>query len=219
MNNKFVLWQKIDRLSAWILFFGMFLYFITGYGMTKGLIDSKTASSIHLNWLSYVIVFAFVIHTSFAIRLAFMRWKIWNIFTKILLILFYMATIAGFLYVDIKYEKQTSQNNSDKQVVNTTLPNTNNSSNDSDQTTIDTETSQNSSDQTKYFTVEELAKYDGQNGNPPYVAVDGIVYDMTGVFTSGTHYSHYAGQVLTQEFYSRHTSDDITKYPVVGIMK
>lgn len=31
------------------------------------------------------------------------------------------------------------------------------------------------------FTLEELSEYDGQDGNDAYVAVDGVVYDVTGV--------------------------------------
>ena len=39
------------------------------------------------------------------------------------------------------------------------------------------------------FTAEELAKYDGQNGNRAYIAVDGKVYDVTDVpqWKNGTH--------------------------------
>ena len=33
----------------------------------------------------------------------------------------------------------------------------------------------------KIFTEKELGKYDGQNGNPAYVAIDGVVYDVTNV--------------------------------------
>jgi len=32
----------------------------------------------------------------------------------------------------------------------------------------------------RVFTLEELATYNGQNGQPAYIAVDGIVYDVTG---------------------------------------
>ena len=31
------------------------------------------------------------------------------------------------------------------------------------------------------FNQTELAKYNGQGGQPAYVAVDGVVYDVTGV--------------------------------------
>jgi predicted heme/steroid binding protein len=32
----------------------------------------------------------------------------------------------------------------------------------------------------KVFTLQELSKYNGQNGQKAYVAVDGVVYDVTG---------------------------------------
>ncbi|BDR59816.1 cytochrome b5 domain-containing protein [Lactobacillus xylocopicola] len=40
------------------------------------------------------------------------------------------------------------------------------------------------------FTKETLAKYDGKNGNPAYVAIDGAVYDVTGnsYWTNGAHF-------------------------------
>lgn len=68
----------------------------------------------------------------------------------------------------------------------------------------------------KIFTIAELAKYNGRNGMPSYVAVDGIVYDMSDVFADGAHYYHAAGKNLTEDFYARHVKTDITKYPVVG---
>ena len=32
----------------------------------------------------------------------------------------------------------------------------------------------------KIFTKNELAQYNGQNGQPAYVAVQGVVYDVSG---------------------------------------
>lgn len=41
----------------------------------------------------------------------------------------------------------------------------------------------------KLFTLDELSEYDGRDGNLAYVAVDGIVYDVTGVdaWAGGMH--------------------------------
>ena len=45
------------------------------------------------------------------------------------------------------------------------------------------------------LTLEELAMYDGQDGNKAYIAVNGIVYDVTDVaaWTSGSHNGGTAG--------------------------
>lgn len=41
----------------------------------------------------------------------------------------------------------------------------------------------------KVFTLEELSKYDGKNGNPAYIAANNIVYDVSNSkdFVNGTH--------------------------------
>jgi predicted heme/steroid binding protein len=85
-------------------------------------------------------------------------------------------------------------------------------------TPANTEASQEevNSTQEATFTKEELSKYNGQNGTAAYVAVDGIVYDMSSVFKNGSHFSHIAGTELTNAFYSYHAKSAITKYPVVG---
>ena len=70
----------------------------------------------------------------------------------------------------------------------------------------------------KTFTKEELKKYNGQNGQPAYVAVDGIVYDVSDVFLDGDHYSHIAGHDMTDDFYLQHAKEEIEDYPVVGKM-
>ena len=97
---------KIDRLSAWVLFICMILYFVSGYGMLKGIINPALAVKIHLNYLTYIAAVAFVIHTSYAISLAFKRWNIWNIFTKILLLLFYIVLVISLIWVDHFYVKK-----------------------------------------------------------------------------------------------------------------
>ena len=58
----------------------------------------------------------------------------------------------------------------------------------------------------KEFTLEELAEYNGTNGKPPYVAINGIVYDMSniGPWSGGTHFGLLAGNNLTDQFMGCH---------------
>lgn len=51
------------------------------------------------------------------------------------------------------------------------------------------------------LTLEQLAMYDGQDGNKAYIAVNGKVYDVTGIaaWEGGTHNGNYAGRDLTDE--------------------
>ena len=50
-----------------------------------------------------------------------------------------------------------------------------------------------------YMTTEELSHYDGSKGRPAYVAVNGIVYDVSleATWGGGTHFSLYSGQDLS----------------------
>ena len=71
----------------------------------------------------------------------------------------------------------------------------------------------------KTFTLEELAKYDGKNGNRAYVAVRGVVYDVTNTPTweTLTHFGMSAGKDLTTPFASCHSATVILRVlPIVG---
>ncbi len=67
------------------------------------------------------------------------------------------------------------------------------------------------------MTEEDLAEYDGTD-NPPFVAVDNIIYDATDVFTDGTHGGNEAGQDLSEEFHGRHGEENLEAMPVVGVL-
>lgn len=77
------------------------------------------------------------------------------------------------------------------------------------------------------FTKEELSKYNGKNGMPVYVAVDGIVYDVTKskYWKTGRHKNmHDAGLDLTYEIKNLapkfHKGGKILeKFPKVGILE
>ncbi|NLK26117.1 MAG: cytochrome B5 [Euryarchaeota archaeon] len=75
----------------------------------------------------------------------------------------------------------------------------------------------------KQFTRQELAVYNGQDGRPSYVAVDGIVYDVSSsvLWFDGAHQGeHTAGDDLTEELeYAPHEKDVLANYPVVGVLR
>lgn len=72
----------------------------------------------------------------------------------------------------------------------------------------------------RIFTLEELANYDGKDGKSAYVAVEGIVYDVTNnrTWAAATHFGLVSGKNHTQEFASCHAGQQsiLQTLPVVG---
>ena len=75
----------------------------------------------------------------------------------------------------------------------------------------------------RVFTLEELAEYDGLEGREAYVAVDGVVYDVTGsdMWDEGGHNGFQAGQDLSEEIkeVSPHGVSVLERMPVVGTLE
>ncbi|WP_367569496.1 cytochrome b5 domain-containing protein [Lacrimispora sp.] len=74
---------------------------------------------------------------------------------------------------------------------------------------------------TRYFTLEELAAYNGKNGAPAYVAVHGVVYDVTNnsVWRGGPHFGMEAGNDITEQFNTCHPGARVLQVlPVVGYL-
>lgn len=73
----------------------------------------------------------------------------------------------------------------------------------------------------KVFTLEELKNFDGTNGKPAYVAVDGVVYDVSLVAAWGgaSHFGLLAGNDLTKQFNECHLDKTtLSKLPIVGTL-
>jgi predicted heme/steroid binding protein len=74
----------------------------------------------------------------------------------------------------------------------------------------------------KVLTKEEVAQYNGKNGNPAYVIFKGKVYDVSSSFLwkDGIHQVfHSAGVDLTNALeQAPHGGDVLEKFPVVGII-
>ena len=100
---------KIDRLAAWVLFACIILYFVSGYGMLTGIVNPVLSTIIHTKFLTYIALISFAIHTSFAIGMALKRWNIFNLATKILLLLFYIILIFFVIWANgIQIKKITN---------------------------------------------------------------------------------------------------------------
>lgn len=87
---------------------------------------------------------------------------------------------------------------------------------------IQKEDGQNMNRQTMEITLKELCTFDGMSGRPAYVAVNGIVYDVSNEATWGgaSHFGLMAGKDLTAQFDSCHGMIAVlSKLPRVGILK
>jgi len=70
------------------------------------------------------------------------------------------------------------------------------------------------------MTKSELAKFDGRDGRPAYVAVNSTIYDVSSseLWTNGDHQgAHQAGADLTEELKGApHVRMVVERFPVVG---
>ena len=75
-------------------------------------------------------------------------------------------------------------------------------------------------DGTLELTLDQLKQYDGKNGNPAYIAVDGILYDVTNVgqWSNGKHNGYTAGKDLTDAIKNKspHGTSKLNGVPIVG---
>ena len=193
MNNIFPKLIKIDRISAWILLIVILLYGLTGYGMVTGLINYNLASTWHMKILGVFGLISLVFHTGFATHLALKRWRVWDKGGKIIWALAYILIIGFFVYVGVFYKASNTLN-----------------------TKINNNNAIGVTQNLKVFTATELAKYNGLNGEPAYVAVDGLVYDLSAVFRNGDHHGFSAGQDQSLAFHSHHDSQILNRFTVVG---
>lgn len=72
----------------------------------------------------------------------------------------------------------------------------------------------------KNLTLAQLAQYDAQDGRPGYVAVDGVIYDVSNspAWQNGEHYGNLAGHDVSKSIHevSPHGIKNLAKLPVVG---
>lgn len=70
------------------------------------------------------------------------------------------------------------------------------------------------------LSLEELREFNGQDGNPAYIAVDGVIYNVSNSrrWANGEHNGYRAGNDLSDEIrdISPHGARVLERMPVVG---
>ena len=72
--NAFLI--KLNRFSGWALLVLMIAYFISGYGITKMIVDPVRAKYWHEVLLPIPTFIFFIIHIAISAKLSFIRWRL-----------------------------------------------------------------------------------------------------------------------------------------------
>ena len=84
--------------------------------------------------------------------------------------------------------------------------------------TIPEEATEDTTDAT--FSMEEIAFFDGKDGRPAYIVVDGVVYDVSNVrqWNMGSHFGFEAGTDATEALQKSapHGANQLDQAEIVG---
>ena len=124
--------------------------------------------------------------------------------------------IAGVVYMSLILVGCSSNSRSTQ----STTPSTSSGSTSSSSSTSNSSTTTTTKGD---MTLKELSKYTGQNGQPAYVAVSGVIYDVTNAkeWQNGMHKNGVkAGVDLTKMIgESPHGTSVLSKLPIIGKLK
>ena len=76
LGNKWL--ERVDHLGVWILLFLVLLFILTGYGMTKHIMDPVLAKYIHSQLLPLPLFFFLWVHILKPVYKQFKNWRIFK---------------------------------------------------------------------------------------------------------------------------------------------
>lgn len=82
---------KLSRYTAWIAFVVILLFILTGYGMTKRIIDPDLAKFLHNKILPIPLFVSLLLHGGICARATFRRW---GVFKSSVMIDLYVAAVG-----------------------------------------------------------------------------------------------------------------------------
>ena len=124
---------------------------------------------------------------------------------------------------DIKNTKENNENDYNDECIDNNIEEKENDSNENRKRKKKSNEKHNIEREEIILTEQELSEFNGKDGKPPYIAIDGIIYDVSKInkWKNGQHHGMLAGQVLTEEYYKCHSKklNLIKKARVVGKLK
>lgn len=69
---------KLNRWAAWTAIVTLILFVVTGYGMTKGVMNPDLARRLHNDALPIPLFLSLLIHGGLSMRHAMWRWKVFK---------------------------------------------------------------------------------------------------------------------------------------------
>ena len=101
--SRHMLLARISRWSAWVAFIVVLLFVVTGYGMTKRMIDPALAKLLHGKILPIPLFLALVLHSGISARHSLRRWKVFksDVTTDLYVLFFclFLLTFFAWLYL------------------------------------------------------------------------------------------------------------------------
>lgn len=91
---------KLQRLTGWVLLLFILAYFLTGYGMTREVIDPKLSLDIHTS-LDLPLLAAFLVHVLIGFRFALQRRGVSGRAVDALLVLLGLLVFSTAVYIKL----------------------------------------------------------------------------------------------------------------------
>lgn len=97
MWDRFLI--KLNRFSGWALLVLMIGYIISGYGMTKGIIDPVLAKYLHEKLLAIPLFIFFVVHVAVSVSFSLVRWRVFKTLKQAYIYAFILGLILLVLFL------------------------------------------------------------------------------------------------------------------------
>jgi len=95
--DKFLI--KLERFSAWVLLVLVILYIVSGYGITKMIINPVFSRYLHDRLLAIPFFIFFVLHVGIATSYALRRWSVFKTAKSVNIYTFVFAILLLILFL------------------------------------------------------------------------------------------------------------------------